>query len=195
MRNLLKKTSLVGVLFLVSASLTHAADFSIDPFHSSVSFRIKHVIGKVTGHFNKFTGDFSYEAGKPLAWKASAAIEAASVDTSIEKRDTHLRTPDFFDVEKFPTLTFKSTGVIDVQGNKAKLHGDLTLHGVTRPVVLDLEIAGEVKDPMGKGTRAGATAAGRVNRLDFGVGPASGPMAGMIGNDVDITIEIEGVSK
>ena len=191
------KTAVVvlGFGILALGSSARAADFNIDPFHSSVSFRIKHVIGKVTGHFNKFTGDFSYEAGKPQAWKASAVIDAASVDTSIEKRDNHLRTPDFFDVQKFPTLTFKSTDVTDVQGDKAKLHGDLTLHGVTKAVVLDLEIAGTAKDPMGKGMRAGATATGRVNRLDFGIGPATGPMAGMIGNDVDITIEIEGVSK
>jgi polyisoprenoid-binding protein YceI len=176
-------------------SFVRASDFNIDPAHSSVSFRIKHVIGKVTGHFDKFTGNFTYETGKPQAWSAGAAIDAASVNTGIEKRDNHLRTPDFFDVQKFPTLTFKSTGVTNVQSDKAKLHGDLTMHGVTKPVVLDLEIAGEVKDPMGKGTRAGATATGRVNRLDFGIGPATGPIAGMVGNDVDITIEIEGVSK
>jgi polyisoprenoid-binding protein YceI len=181
--------------FFTVGGFARAADFSIDPYHSSVSFRIKHIIGKVTGHFAKFSGTFSYEAGKPQAWSAAATIDAASVDTGIEKRDNHLRTPDFFDAQKFITLSFKSTGVTDVQGDKAKLHGDLTMHGVTKPVVLDLEIAGVVKDPMGQGNRAGATATGHVNRLDYGIGPSSGPMAGMIGTDVEITIEIEGVSK
>jgi polyisoprenoid-binding protein YceI len=182
-----------GILSLASA--VRAADFNLDPYHSSVSFRIKHVIGKVTGHFDKFSGTFSYEAGKPQTWSAAATIEAASVNTGIEKRDNHLRTADFFDVQKFPNLTFKSTGVTDVQGDKAKLHGNLTMHGVTKPVVLDLEVAGVVKDPMGAGNRAGATAVGHVNRLDFGIGPSSGPMAGAVGTDVEITIETEGVSK
>ena len=184
----------VGLILALQIS-SHAADYTIDPYHSSVSFRIKHVIGKVTGHFDKFTGTFTYDAGNPVASSASASIEAASVNTGIEKRDNHLRSPDFFDVQKYPTLAFKSTGVTDVQGDKARLHGNLTMHGVTKPVVLDLDIAGTTKDPMGKGMRAGATATGTVNRLDYGIGPSAGPMAGMVGNEVDITIEIEGVSK
>jgi polyisoprenoid-binding protein YceI len=187
--------AVLGFGILALGSPVRAADFNIDPSHSSVSFRIKHVIGKVTGHFDKFSGSFSYDAGKPQTWSAMSVIEAASINTGIEKRDNHLRTPDFFDAQKFPTLAFKSTGITDVQGDKAKLHGELTMHGVTKPVVLDLDIAGAVKDPMGKGMRAGATATGHVNRLDYGVGPATGPLAGMVGADVEITIEIEGVSK
>jgi len=194
----LSRSFAVAVLSLGILSLGHSAyatDFNIDPYHSSVTFKIKHVIGKVAGHFDKFSGTFSYDAGKPQSWSAMATIEAASINTGIEKRDNHLRSPDFFDVQKFPTLVFKSTGITDVQGSKAKLHGDLTMHGVTKPIVLDLDFAGAVKDPMGQGMRAGATATGHVNRLDFGIGPASGPMAGMVGNDVDITIETEGASK
>jgi polyisoprenoid-binding protein YceI len=187
--------AVLGFGILALGSSVHAADFNIDPYHSSVSFGIKHVIGKVIGHFDKFSGTFSYDAGKPETWSAMATIDANSINTGIEKRDNHLRSPDFFDVLKFPTLAFKSTSITDVQGDKAKLHGDLTMHGVTKPVVLDLEIAGVVKDPMGKGMRAGATATGQVNRLDFGIGPASGPMAGMVGSDVNITIEIEGAGK
>ena len=195
MRMTFKSVAVVGILSLALGSRARAADFDIDPYHSSVSFKIKHVIGKVTGHFDKFTGTFSYDEGKPQAWATAATIDAASVNTGIEKRDNHLRTADFFDVQKFPTLTFKSTSITDVAGNKAKLHGDLTMHGVTKPVVLDLEVAGAVKDPMGKGTRAGAAATGRVNRNDFGIGPSSGPMAGAVGNDVEISIDIEGVGK
>jgi polyisoprenoid-binding protein YceI len=187
--------AVLGLGILVLPSSARAADFNIDPFHSSISFRIKHVIGKVTGHFDKFTGSFTYEENKPQAWSAMATIEAISINTGIEKRDNHLRSPDFFDVQKFPTLVFKSTGITDVEGNKAKLHGDLTIHGVTKPIVLDLEVAGTVKDPMGQGMRAGAKATGHVNRLDYGVGPSAGPLAGMVGKDVEITIETEGVSK
>jgi len=193
--HLSRKVVIVGFGILSLGRVGRAADFNIDPYHSSVSFRIKHVIGKVAGRFDKFSGDFSFEAGKPQSWAAVATIDAASINTNIEKRDNHLRTPDFFDIQKFPTLAFKSTSISDVQGDRAKLHGDLTMHGVTKPVVLDLEIAGEVKDPMGKGTRAGATATGHVSRLDFGIGPSSGPLAGAIGTDVEMTIEIEGVSK
>jgi polyisoprenoid-binding protein YceI len=191
MNRLLMAAALLGAF----GSVLRAETFSIDPYHSSVSFRVKHVVGKVSGHFDKFSGTFDYDAAKPQSWSTQASIESTSVNTGIEKRDNHLRSPDFFDVQKFPALTFKSTSVTDVQGNKAKLHGDLTMHGVTKPVILDLEIAGTAKDPIGKGQRAGATATGRVNRLDYGIGPASGPMSGMVGNDVDITIEIEGVSK
>lgn len=184
-----------GIWVMGWGSVLSAAEFNIDPNHSSVSFRVKHVIGKVSGHFDKFSGTFLYDAAKPASWTAAATIDAPSINTGIEKRDNHLRSPDFFDVQKFPILAFKSTGVTDVQGNKAKLHGDLTMHGVTKPVVLDLELAGTAKDPMGKGERAGATATGRINRLDYGIGPASGPIAGMVGNDVDMTIDVEGVSK
>ena len=190
-----KTVSVVIGSWLLAAAAVQAAEFAIDPYHSSVSFRIKHVVGKVSGHFDKFSGAFSYDAAKSASWTAAATIEAASINTGIEKRDTHLRTADFFDVQKFPTLAFKSTSVTDVQGNKAKLHGDLTMHGVTKPVVLDLEIAGTAKDPMGPGQRAGATATGHVNRLDYGIGAALGAMASMVGNDVEISIEVEGVSK
>src|SRR5947209_3829370 len=108
---------LFGFSILAFAANLQAADFNIDPYHSSVAFRIKHVIGKVTGHFDKLSGDFSYEQGKPQSWTTKATIDAASINTGIEKRDNHLRSPDFFDVQKFPTLVFKSTGITDVQGD------------------------------------------------------------------------------
>lgn len=184
--------ALLAVGFLGVA--VHAETYTIDPYHSSVSFKVKHVVGKVAGKFDKFTGTFDYDPAHLSKASAEATIDATSVDTGIEKRDNHLRTPDFFDVTKFPTLTFKSTGVTDVNGNNAKLHGDLTMHGVTKPVVLDLEIEGVAKDPMGN-TRAGATASGHVNRQDFGIGPTSGPMAGMVGQDIEISIEVEGTQK
>jgi len=190
----MKRGLLIAAVLGLSAACLQADTFKIDPVHSSVAFRVKHVIGKVNGHFDKFEGIFSYEEGKPTAWSAQATIDAASVNTGIEKRDTHLRSADFFDVQKFPTLSFKSTGVTDVQGETAKLHGDLTLHGVTKPIVLDLEIAGVAKGPMGK-LRAGASATGHLNRADFGLGPTTGAVASMVGDDVQINIDIEGVKQ
>ena len=188
--------TMVGLL-LLSVAIVHAETYTIDPMHSSVQFKIKHVIGKVVGHFDKFTGTFSYEEGKPQSWTAQAAIEPASVNTGIDKRDTHLRSPDFFEVTKYTTLTFKSTGVTDVQGNTAKLHGDLTIHGVTKPVILDLVIEGLAKDPMSKTgkMRAGAEATGHIDRSDFNVGPSTGALAGMVAHDVEITIDVEGVQQ
>lgn len=184
--------STLSIVLLATAA--YAQTFSIDPNHSSVNFTVRHLVGKVAGHFDKFEGTFDYDAANPKAWKTMATIDVASINTSNEKRDGHLKSPDFFDAAKIPTMSFKSTGVTDVSGNKAKLHGDLTLHGITKPVVLDLEIGGVVKDPFGSGQRAGASATGKINRHDFGVnGPAT--MSSVIGDDVDMVINIEGVSK
>jgi polyisoprenoid-binding protein YceI len=191
----MKRLSLALLAVVLGTTLASATSYTIDANHSSVAFSIRHVVGRVIGQFNKFSGSFEYDDGHPQTWKADATIDAASIGTGIEKRDNHLRTADFFDVAKYPTISFKSTGVTDVQGNKGKLHGDLTMHGVTKPVVLDLEINGVAKDPMGKGTRAGATATGEVMRADFGIGATTGPMGSMVGPDVKIRIEIEGVSK
>ena len=171
-----------------------AATYQIDPVHSSVAFKVRHLVGKVPGRFAKFSGTFDYAKGKPGAWNASAEIETTSIDTGVEKRDNHLRSPDFFDVEKCPKIVFRSTKVTDADGDRAKLHGDLTIHCVTKPVVLDLELGGETNDPK-MGHRAGATATTRINRKDFGLKWNMPMEAGgwMVGDDVDVTIEIEGV--
>jgi polyisoprenoid-binding protein YceI len=187
---------LAGMLLaaVLIAPTVWADTYTIDPAHSSVSFRVKHLVGKVSGKFAQYTGTFSYDPAKPQATTAEATIQTASIDTGITKRDNHLRSPDFFNAPKFPTITFKSTGVTDVQGTQAKLQGTLTMHGVTKPVVLALDVSGIAKDPMG-GQRAGASATTKINRNDFAVGPSTGPMSGMVGSDVEITIDIEGTKK
>lgn len=187
------KLSLLALVCLVGP--LRAQTYQIDPDHSKVMFRIRHLVGKVTGRFNKFEGSFDYESGKPKAWKAWARIEAGSIDTGVEKRDSHLRTADFFDAEKCPALEFKSTKVTGVQGEKARLHGDLTIHCVTKPVVLDLELGGVAKDPWGN-TRAGAMATGKINRKDFGLSWNKTLDAGglLIGDEVEIMLEIEGIA-
>lgn len=190
----MKRVVLALAAIALLGSQVRAEVYTVDPNHSSVAFKIKHVVGKVSGNFTKFAGTFNYDSAHLDKASAEAMIDATSINTGIEKRDNHLRTPDFFDVQKYPTINFKSTSVSDVQANKAKLHGDLTMHGVTKPVVFDLELAGVQKDPMGS-TRAGATASGRVNRQEFNLGPKAGPMAGMVGDDVEISIEVEGTPK
>ena len=169
--------------------------YQIDPNHSAVGFRIRHLVSKVPGRFTKFEGTFDYEAGKPASWKAWAKIDAASIDTNVAKRDDHLRSPDFFDVQKCPALEFKSTKVSAAKGDSARLHGDLTIHCVTKPVVLDLEIGGAAKDPWGQ-ARAGATGRAKINRKDFGLTWNKALEAGgfLVGDEVEITIEVEGIA-
>ena len=190
MRNLL---ALVLVLSAVSA---RAETYVIDPGHSSIGFRIKHLVGKVPGRFTGFSGTIEYTPGKPGSWKADAKIDPATINTDNAKRDGHLKSPDFFDVAKFPEMSFKSTKVTEVKGEKAKLYGDLTMHGVTKAVVLDLEIGGTAKDPSGK-THAGFTATGTLNRKDFGISYNAVLDNGglMLGEDVAITLDIEAVLK
>jgi polyisoprenoid-binding protein YceI len=193
------KKTMAGLLAVAFSTAPLAAEtFKIDPNHSQIMFRIRHLVGRVTGRFTKFEGSFDYEATKPRAWKAQATIEAASIDTTVEKRDSHLRSPDFFNVEKCPSMEFKSAQVVkaDLKAGKAKLQGELTIHCVTRPVVLDLEIGGVANDPWGN-KRAGAIATGRINRKDFGIIWNKALDAGgvVLGEEVDIILEIEGIAQ
>jgi len=192
----MKKSTLLLVLLTGVRVQAGAATYKIDSEHSAVTFHIHHLIGKVTGHFDRFQGTVDYDADKPASWKTSATIEAASINTQSAKRDTHLRSEDFFEVEKYPTLTFKSTGVTDIQGNHAKLHGDLTMHGVTKPVVLDLEVGGVAKDPWG-GTHAAFSATGKLDRRDYGVEWNQAVEGGgvLIGNEVELELDIEGIPQ
>ena len=186
------KMILAVVALLSLSSALRAETYEIDPQHSSVGFRVKHLVGKVPGRFTKFSGTVSYEAGKPESWKTEAKIEAASINTDNENRDKHLNSPDFFDTAKCPDITFKSTKVSDIKGDTAKLAGDLTMHCVTKPVVLDLEIGGATKDPWGN-AKAGFTATGMIHRKDWGIVWNKSLDAGgvLLGEDVAITLEVE----
>lgn len=186
---------LAAVLSVLSSAL-RAGVYEIDSSHSSVGFRIRHLVGRVPGRFTNFSGTVSYEPGKPQSWKVDASIDPASINTDNGKRDAHLKAPDFFDTAKCAEISFKSTKVTDVKGDMAKLHGDLTMHCVTKPVVLDLEVGGVAKDPWGN-ERAGFSAMGKINRKDFGIiwnkTLDNGGM--MLSDDVDVFFEIEAVAK
>lgn len=190
----------VGLALLVGTLLTappvFATTYAIDPDHSSVTFKIRHLFSSVQGAFNKFDGQITYDPEHPEQWSATATINAGSIDTNVEKRDAHLRSVDFFDVEHFSTITFKSTGATDVTPTTAKLHGDLIIHGVTKPVVLDVAIHGVGKDPWGN-VRAGFTATTLLNRKDFGLTWNKAVESGqlLVGEEVNITLEIEGIVK
>lgn len=141
----------------------------IDPTHSEVQFKVKHlVISTVTGSFNKFEGEAEASAADFSDAKIRFSADTASIDTNQEQRDGHLKSPDFFDVEKFPKLEFVSTSFTKVSGSEYSLKGDLTLKGVTKPVELTVEYGGTAVDPYGQ-TKAGFEVTGKINRKDFGL--------------------------
>lgn len=180
-------------LFLLTQPV-FAANYKIDADHTTVSFQIKHLLSKVTGRFNQFSGSFVYEPGQPQMWKADLTIQATSIDTNVAARDKHLRSADFFDVEKFQTIQFESTGVEDASESGFKLQGNLTIHGVTKPVVLDVEILGVAKDPW-KNTIASFTAMTKINRKDFGLTWNQAVETGgvLVGEEVTINLEVAGL--
>jgi polyisoprenoid-binding protein YceI len=169
------------------------SSWDFDLSHSSVGFSVRHlVVSKVRGRFNGWRGSLRFDEKHPERSSVEVEIDAASVDTGDQNRDKHLRAPDFFDVERFPHLSFKSTRVIGAGDGTLSLIGDLTIRGVTRPVELEVEYGGSVKDPWGK-ERIGFTASATINRKDFGLEfdmiLDSGGVA--IGDKVSLSIDIE----
>lgn len=162
--------SLALAAALGAATLPAVAEtWTVDTAHSSVGFAVRHMmVSNVKGSFDKFTASVDGDPADPASARISAKIEVGSINTREPKRDDHLRSGDFFDAGKFPEMTFASTKVEKVSANKAKVTGNLSLRGVTKPVVLDVEYTAPVKNPWGK-TVVGATATGKVNRQDFGV--------------------------
>lgn len=185
---------LVLMLSLMSQPALQAATYQVDPDHSTVSFKIRHLLSNVVGNFNTFEGTIDYEAGKPETWKTQGTIDAASIDTNVPERDKHLRSADFFEVEKFPTIEFKSTGVKNATESSATLEGLLKLRGVEKPVTLNVEIHGVGKDPWGN-VRSAFTATTKINRKDFGLAWNQALETGqlLVGEEVTITIEAEGI--
>ncbi|MBC8424915.1 YceI family protein [bacterium] len=187
----------VGTLaLLVLTAGAQAATYAIDNSHSSVSFKVRHMmVSKVTGVFESFSGTVEFVQGDPKAWSVEAVIDVATINTNDGKRDDHLRSPDFFDVETHPEMSFKSTGV-EVDGGDYVLTGEFTMMGVTRPVELELEFNGEIEDPWGN-TRAGFSASGKLDRRDFGMSWNTAMDKGgiVVGNDISIELEIEAVRQ
>jgi polyisoprenoid-binding protein YceI len=167
--------------------------YQIDPSHSSANFSIKHMmIAKVHGGFEKISGKFVYDKANPAQSIVDVTIEASSINTRDAGRDGHLKSADFFDVEKYPTITFKSTRV-EKAGSDLKIVGDLTIHGVTNSVTLDVEgPTDELKDPWGN-TKLGASATTKIKRKDFGLVWNAALEAGgmLVGDDVNISIDVQ----
>lgn len=169
-----------------------ATKLSIDPQHSTVGFRVRHLFTKVSGQFRVFEGSIDFDHKSLAASKVSVTIQPASVDTNVEARDKDLRSKRFFDVEKYPTLTFTSTAITDVSGDGAKIKGLLTIHGVSREVVLDAQYLGSAKDPWGN-QRYGFHAETKINRKDFGMTWNEVIEAGgvLVGDEVEIVLDVE----
>ena len=191
----MKRTFLACVvfLFLFAPGAIAAEVYEIDPAHSSVIFKIKHLgISTVTGEFGTFEGSITYDESAIEKSTTKAKIVATSIDTRNQKRDNHLRDPDFFDVQKFPEISFVSTGVKKVDGENFQVTGDLTMHGVTKQITLDTEFGGKAVDPWGN-ERVAFTATAKLNRKDYGLTYSKILETGglVVGNDVRIILEIE----
>ena len=175
---------------------TARTTWSIDPSHSGVEFAVRHLmISSVKGRFSTVAGTVITDPD-PLKSEIDVTIDAASIDTRQAQRDEHLRSADFFDAEKFPTLTYKSRKIVDVKGDSFKVVGDLTIKGVTREVVLDVTSHGTGGDPWG-GQRAGFEATARIKRSDFGLTWNQVLEAGgvAVGDEIKIAIDAELVKQ
>ena len=170
-----------------------AGTYTIDPGHSDVAFTVRHLmVSKVRGHFTRFQGELTL-APDPLASSVTATIELASIDTNNPQRDDDLRSANFFEVDTYPTISYRSTGVRHSEDG-FDLEGELTIRGVTRPVTLALDVNGFTKDPYG-GTRAGFSATGEIDRKDFDI-TTNIPMDGggvVIGDTIQLFIEVEAI--
>lgn len=188
----------IVVVAMTVPGLALATTWSIDPDHSNVGFKVKHLmVSNVKGNFEKFAGVVDINDKDVTKSRVDVSIDTSSINTNVQKRDEHLRSADFFDVSKYPTMTFVSKKVAKAGKDKLKVTGDLTLHGVTREVVLDVEgPTRESKDPWGN-IRKGASAATKINRKDFGLVwnkvLETGGVA--VGEDVTILLEIEMIRK
>ncbi|MBV9772451.1 MAG: YceI family protein [Gemmatimonadetes bacterium] len=172
------------------------ATYEIDRAHSQVSFKIKHLgISTVTGRFKDFSGSIVFDPQNPGASRATAAIRAASIDTDNERRDNHLRSADFFEVERYPDIAFAGNRLRRAAGGKYQLDGTLSMHGVTRPITLVVEHVGSARGPDGK-ARVAFNATGTLDRTAYGLTWNKAVEGGMlVGTDVQIQLELEAVQK
>lgn len=191
-----KKLLLTALLSVAMAVPALAAEYSVDKDHSNVGFQVRHMLSKVNGEFTDFESNFIFDDKKIEDSKGTFVVKTASINTRNQKRDDHLRSPDFFDSKKFPEMTFKSKKVTKAGDKNFKLEGDLTIKGVTKPVTFDGEYLGIEKDPWGN-TRAAFTAKTKINRKDYGLNWNKTLESGglLVGDDVEISLNVEAVQK
>jgi polyisoprenoid-binding protein YceI len=180
----------------VTTAAATTTTYNIDKAHSEATFQVRHLLTKVRGRFSDFAGTIQYDEARPENSVVEFTIQATSIDTSEKDRDTHLRSADFFEVEKFQTLTFQSRSIARKGTNQFNLTGDLTLHGVTRQVSLDVEFLGKAKDPWGN-ERIAFEAETTVNRKDFGLHWNAALETGgfLVGDEVKISLSVQAIPK
>lgn len=167
--------------------------WQIDYAHSDIGFTVRHMmISKVNGRFSDWSGSIDFDAENPANTTVDVTVQLASIDTREEKRDGHLRSPDFLDVDNYPEMRFKSSKVVQDGDDEGKLYGDLTIRGITKPVTLDVEYAGMAKSPWGT-TSAGFSAVATINRKDWGLTWNQALETGgvLVGDKIKIGIELE----
>ena len=191
--------SLIVLVVVIAAPIAASADtWQIDPGHSTVGFTVRHMtISSVRGQFDKFTGTITSKGSDPASVSIDVTIDTASIDTRSSDRDADLKSANFLDVAKYPTMTFKSKKIEAAGTGKWKVVGDLTLHGVTREVTLAVEgPTAPIKDPWGN-TRAGASATTKISRKNFGLTWNKAIEAGgaVVGDEVSVSIDVEAIKK
>ncbi len=191
---MIKTVQALAVLLAIAAATPAAAQqvWEIDGVHSEVSFRIRHLVSQVRGSFRDFAVKVETNQANPAASRVSFTIQAASIDTGNGDRDKHLRSADFFDVEKFPTITFASTAIAPRGNNRFDVTGTLTMHGVSKEITLPVEFTGTMQDPMGN-TKAGFETSTTINRKDYGIiwNRALDTGGFVLGDDVDVSISLQ----
>ena len=176
---------------------TLTGTYTLDPTHSRIGFIARHaMVTKVRGSFNEFSGSGSFDAENPANSSLSLIVQAASIDTRNADRDAHLRSNDFFAMDQYPEITFNSTSVEQVDGDRYAVTGDLTIKGVTRPVTVEFELAGSAVDPYGN-LRIGLEGTTTINRKDFGVSWNAALEAGgvLVGEKVVLEFEVSAVKS
>jgi polyisoprenoid-binding protein YceI len=171
--------------------------YTIDLTHSDVGFSVRHMVfAKVRGHFTKWTADLAFDQADPSKDAVNVSIDVGSIDTREAQRDGHLKSADFLDAEKYPKITYKSTKVESAGAKKYAVTGDLTIHGVTKPVKLDVEELGGGKDPWGN-QRVAFAAKARIDRGEFGLKWNQALETGgvLVGEHIDIEIDVEAIAK
>jgi polyisoprenoid-binding protein YceI len=189
----MKRTAQILTLVLITATgLAGAAEYSIDQAHSDVSFKVRHLVSKTSGQFTDFDGAIVADFSNLDASSVNFTIQAASIDTKNEDRDKHLRSGDFFDVEKYPEITFTSSKITKASESSYAVTGTLTMHGVSKTVTLPVIFLGEVEDPWGN-TKAGFEISTTIDRKDYGIVWNKTLDAGglLLGDEVEITINLE----
>ena len=179
---------------MTTAIATTTTTYSIDKAHSEVTFQVRHLLTKVRGRFSDFNGTIEYDEENPERSVVDVQVKAASIDTNEADRDAHLRSADFFDVEKTPAITFHSTEIRGDANGRFAVTGELTIHGVTRPVTLETTLLGTAKDPWGN-QRIAFEAETTINRKDFGLTWNAALETGgfLVGDDVKISLSVQAV--